>query len=72
MQTNQSNHLHTTLLKLIFQLGESAELGRANGSEVGRVREEDGPAVADELVEVDLALGSQCLEVGGLWGLSVI
>jgi hypothetical protein len=28
------------------------------------VGEQDGPAIADELVEVNLALGGQCLEIG--------
>jgi hypothetical protein len=28
------------------------------------VGEQDGPAVTDELMEVNLALGGQCLEVG--------
>lgn len=63
--THQSNHLDTALLKFTLHLSEGAQLGRANGGEVGRVGEEDGPAVADELVEVNLALGGQRLEVGG-------
>lgn len=71
-ETDQANHLHATLLKFILQLGEGAELGRANGSEVGRVGEKDGPAISDELMEVNLALGSQCLEVGGYQGWSVV
>jgi hypothetical protein len=34
------------------------------------VREEDSPAVANELVEVNLALGSQSLEVGSYQSLA--
>jgi hypothetical protein len=61
----QSNHLDATLLKFILQLCERAELSGANGGEIGGVGEEDSPAVADPLVEVDLALGGQGLEVRG-------
>lgn len=63
--TYQANHLHATLLELILQLRKGAKLRGANGGEVGRVGEQDGPAVTDELMEVNLALGGQCLEVGG-------
>lgn len=62
--TNQTNHLDTALLKLALHLRKGTQLGGANGSEIGRVGEKDGPAVADELVEVDLALGGQSLKVG--------
>lgn len=62
--THQANHLHTTLVKLILHLRESPQLGCADGGKVGRVGEQDGPAIADELVEVNLALGGQCLEIG--------
>jgi hypothetical protein len=62
--TNQANHFDTALFKLALHLGKSTQLGGANGSEIGRVREEDSPAVTNELVEVNLALGSQSLEVG--------
>jgi hypothetical protein len=43
-----------------------AELGRAHGREVLRVREQDRPAVADPLVEIDLALGRVRGEVRSL------
>lgn len=62
--TNQTNHFDTALLKLALHLRKGTQLGGANRSEIGRVGEEDGPAVADELVEVNLALGSQSLKVG--------
>jgi hypothetical protein len=61
----QSNHLDLPLLKLIPHLRKGAELRRAYWSEVCWVAEEDGPAVAEPLVEVDVALGCFCLEVGG-------
>lgn len=64
VQTHQSDHLDTPLVELILQLGERTQFRGTNGSEVGRVREQDGPVVADELVEVNLALGGQSLEVG--------
>lgn len=70
--THQANHLHTALIKLILHLRKSAQLGCADGGEVGRVGEQDGPAVANELVEVNLALGGQCLEVGGYRTLELV
>lgn len=65
MATDQANHLHTALLELALHLRKGTKLGSADWSEIGRVGEEDGPAIADKLVEVDLALGGQSLEVGG-------
>jgi hypothetical protein len=43
MITHQTNHLHLPLLKLIFQFGERTQLGGTNGSEVGRMGEQDSP-----------------------------
>lgn len=63
--TNQANHLNTALLKLAFHLRKSTKLCSAYRSEIRGVRKEDSPAIADELVEVDLALGGQSLEVRG-------
>lgn len=62
-RTYQSNHLDSTLLKLILHLGKSTQLGGANGCEISRVGEKDGPTIANELMEVNLALRGQCLEV---------
>jgi hypothetical protein len=62
--TYKANHLDAPRIELVLELRERAELGRADGCKVGRVGEQDGPAVADELVEVDLALRRQGLEVG--------
>lgn len=64
VQTHQSDHLDTSLVELRLQPGECAQLRSANRGEIGRVGEEDGPVVADKLVEVDLSMGSQGLEVG--------
>jgi hypothetical protein len=52
--------------ELRLELREGAELGCADGRVVFGVREENHPVVADELVEVDGALGRLGLEVGGL------
>lgn len=65
MGTHQANHLHAALLKLILHLRKGAQFGRTDGGEVGWVGKEDGPAVPNELVEINLALGGQGLEVGG-------
>lgn len=65
MKTHQANHLHATLLKLILHLRKGAQFGRTDGGEVGWVGKEDCPAVSNKLVEINLALGGQCLEVGG-------
>jgi hypothetical protein len=64
-KTYQSDQLDAESSKLGLELGESAELGGADGREVIRVREEHGPAVADELVEVDGTVGGLRIEVGG-------
>lgn len=62
--TYQANHLHTPLLEFILELRKGTQLGGADGGEVGGVGEQDSPAVANELMEVNIALGGQCLEVG--------
>ena len=49
----QTDELDTTLGELRLELGESAELGGANGGKVIRVGEENGPLVTQEGVEVD-------------------
>jgi hypothetical protein len=63
-ETHQSNHLYPALLEFILQLGKGTKLGGADRGEIGWVREEDRPVVADKLVEVNLALCGQSLEVG--------
>ena len=61
----QPDHLDTSLLELILQLRECPELGRANGREVSGMREQNCPAIVDELVKIDISLRSLCLEVRG-------
>ena len=61
----QADELDTTGSELGLELGESTELGGANGGEVIGVGEEDGPLVADELVEVDGTVGGLSMEVRG-------
>ena len=65
VSTYQTNHLDVAPLEFILQLGESTQFGGADGGKVGRVGEEDGPAVTDELVEVNVAVGGLGCEVGG-------
>ena len=63
--TYKSNHFNAALSKFTRQLCECTEFSCADRCEIGRVGEKDGPAVVDPLVEVNLALGSCSLEVGG-------
>nr|POE53603.1 serine--trna ligase, mitochondrial [Quercus suber] len=51
----QPDHLHVARLELAPQLREGAQLRRAHGCVVRRVREEDRPLVVQPAVEVDLA-----------------
>src|SRR5207248_9402506 len=56
--------LHVALVEVGLDLRHVAELGRAHGREVTRVREEHGPGVADPVVELDRAFRGLRLEVG--------
>src|SRR5881394_55802 len=47
----QSDNLHVSALKLWFYPSHVAELGRADRGEVLRMREQDGPRIADPIVE---------------------
>jgi len=72
----KTNQLDATLGELWLELGESSELGGADWSVILWVGEEDYPLVADELVEVDWAIGGLSLEVWGgraetKWGSSL-
>ena len=49
--TYQANHLNATSIELVLQLGEGTKLGSAYGCVIGRVTEQNGPAVADPLME---------------------
>lgn len=62
----QPNQLDASLVELRLQLGEGAQFGGAHGGEVGGVGEQDGPLVADPVVEVDFPLGGVDVEVGRL------
>ena len=61
----QADELDAALGELGFQASERAEFGGADRRVVLGVREEDDPLVADELVEVNGAVGGVGLEVGG-------
>jgi len=61
----KADQLDAALGELGGQAGHLAELGRADGSVVLGVREEDDPAVTNELVEVNRPLGGLGLEVWG-------
>lgn len=63
--TYQTNELDTASSELGLELGKSTELSSTDGSEVIGVREEDGPLVTDELVEVDRAVGGVGIEIRG-------
>ncbi len=62
----QADDLHVALVEFRLDAGHVAELCRADGREVTGVREEDGPGVADPVVEPDLAFRGFRLEVGGV------
>ena len=61
----ETDELDAALLELGGELSEGTELSGADGGVVLGVGEEDDPVVANEVVEVDLALGGLGLEVGG-------
>lgn len=61
----EANQLDATLGELGLELGESTELGGADGSVVLGVGEQNDPLVTNELVEVNGTLGGLSLEVGG-------
>ena len=60
----ETDELDTTLGELGLELSEGTELGGADGGVVLGVGEEDDPAVANELVEVNGTTGGLSLEVG--------
>lgn len=59
----QSDELDIPLREFWLELGEGTEFGGADGSVIFWVREEDHPAVADELVEVDGTVGGLSVEI---------
>src|SRR5260370_28242657 len=60
----EPNNLAVALVELGLEPGHVAELGRADRGEVLWMGEQDGPSIADPLVEVDLALSGVGGEVG--------
>ena len=61
----EADDLGSAFGEFAFEAGHGAELGGADGGEVLGVGEEDGPVVADPLVEVDGAVRGLGGEVGG-------
>lgn len=57
------DQLDATLGEFGLELCEGTELGRAHGSVIFWVREENDPVVTDELVEIDGPFGGLSLEV---------
>ena len=60
----ETNELDTAFGELWLKLCKRTEFGCANWCVVFWVREQDNPFVANELMEVDWARGSLCLEIG--------
>jgi len=60
-----ADDLDVALCKVGCATCDFAELGRADGCKVSRVREEDTPRVTEPFVEVDRADGGLCVKVGG-------
>ena len=52
----EADDLDVPLVELGFQLRHVAELGRADGGEILRMREEHCPGVADPFVKADASL----------------
>ena len=60
----QADQLDVALCEFGLEFCEGAQLGGADGGVIFRVREENGPGIADEFVEVNGAIGGVGLEVG--------
>lgn len=63
--TYKTNQLDATLCEFGLEFGECTQLSGAYWGVILWVREENDPLVADELVEVNVAIGGLSLEVGG-------
>jgi hypothetical protein len=59
----ESDQFHATLGELRLILCQSRQLCGAHGSIVFRMREQDGPFVANPLMEVDEAQGGLSVEI---------
>ena len=60
----EADDLDAAAGELRLDAGHVAELGRAHGREVARVREQHGPRVAEPVVELDVAFRGLGLEIG--------
>ena len=63
--TLQPHQLDAALVEFRLQLGQRAEFGGADRGEILRMREQQRPAVADPVMELDLAFGGFGLEIRG-------
>jgi hypothetical protein len=63
LKTYKTNHLDTSRIEFILQLRKCTKLSGANGRKISGMREQDGPLVVKELVEVHIAMSSLRLEV---------
>src|SRR5947207_5645198 len=59
----QSHDLHVSTLELWLYFRHVPELSRADRGEVLRMRKQNGPRVADPIMETDPALGSFCFKI---------
>src|SRR6516165_719700 len=59
----QSHYLHVSPIKLWFDFGHVTELGRTDRCEVLWMREQDGPRVADPIVETDSSFRGFCFKI---------
>src|SRR5690606_374377 len=61
----QADDLDAALVEFALQLGDRAELGRADRGEILGVREQDDPIAACPVMKADFALGGVLLEIRG-------
>src|SRR6516165_5270753 len=61
----EPNDLDVAPVKLRLEPGHVAELGRAYRREILRMREQDGPGIADPLVETHASFGRFRFEIRG-------
>ncbi len=59
----QSHDLHISAIKLRFDFRHVTKLGRADGREVLRVRKQNGPRIADPIMEPDPSFTGFCFEI---------
>jgi hypothetical protein len=61
----EPDQLDAALVEFRLQLCQHAEFGGADRGKILRVREQQRPAVADPVMELDLAIGGFGLEIRG-------